>query len=293
VVLAAVLVLGGLIIAQQKLLVPSHPVPQLVGQTLPAAIKAASPSKFTVRQDGTTTSITLAAGLIVSQQPSARSGGRVNTAKQGSTITVVLSSGPPAVAIPANLSTYSNCSDAIKALQSIHLVGVCPASAAQYSSTVPAGGVLGSTPATSAPYGSTVTIIISKGHAPVAVPAVTGTGSTYTTASAALTAAGLVPAEAKAYSSTVPSGQVIGSTPAAGATVAFGSTVTVTVSEGPQPVTIPDVVGDTVSSATSKLEGLGLKVTYYGPPGPAIVVYCSPSTGTQVLPGSNVTLDGV
>ena len=289
------LVAGGVALAvQAKLFTPSHPVPVLVGRTVPAAQQAVAPLHFTVHQTGTAYSITLAAGLIVTQQPGARSGGRPTSAKEGTTIAVVVSRGVPPVAIPSNLATYSNCGDAIKALQNIHLVGVCPASAQQYSSTVPAGAVLGSNPATTAPYGSTVTIITSKGHAPVAIPAVTGSGSTYASASAALTAAGLVPAESKVYSSTVPSGEVVGTAPdPSGGLVAYGSTVTVDVSLGPKPVIIPDVVGDSVNTAVNQLQALGLKVTTYGPSSAAIVVYISPGAGTSVLPGSSVTLDTI
>ena len=73
----------------------------------------------------------------------------------------------------------------------------------------------------------------------------------------------------------------------------FGSTVTVDVSLGPKPVTIPDVVGGLVGSAVNQLQALGLKVTTYGPSSAAIVVYISPGAGTSVLPGSSVTLDTI
>ncbi len=289
------LVAGGLALAANaKLFTPSHPVPGLVGQTVPAARQAVAPLHFTVRTTGSEYSITEAAGLIITQQPTPRSGGRPVSAKEGAVISVVVSRGLPPVTIPADLATYSTCSDAIKALQSIHLVGVCPASAQQYSSTVPAGAVLGSTPATTAPYGSTVTIITSKGHAPVGIPAVTGPSSTYATASAAITAAGLVPAENKVYSSSVPTGQVIGTSPDPSVgPVPFGSTVTVDVSLGPKPVTIPSLIGHSVSSAIDQLQALGLTVTTYGPSSAAIVVYCSPGAGTSVLPGTTVTLDTI
>lgn len=292
VVVAALLGAAIAFAVHQQLFTPSHRVPSLTGKSLPAAAKATSADHFVVRQTGTVYSITMASGLIVSQHPSARTGRTVTTAKQGAVISVEVSKGLPPVSIPSNLATYSNCSDATKALATIHLVGVCPASAAQYSSTVASGGVLGSIPTGSALYGSTVTIVTSKGHAPVVVPAVAG--DTYAVAAAAITAVGLVPAESTAYSATVGSGQVIGTSPtgAAGA-VAYGSTVSVTVSEGPQPVTVPSVIGHSVSSATSSLEALGLKVTYYGPPGPAVVVYSTPGSGTSVLPGTTVTLDGV
>jgi serine/threonine-protein kinase len=194
----------------------------------------------------------MTSGLILSQQPVAKAGSHPAMAKQGSTINVIVSRGPPPVTIPTNLSQYSNCADATQALKAVNLVGVCPDSAAQYSSSVPAGGILGSNPATSAIYGSTVTIITSKGHAPVAVPSVTGTGSSYAAAAAALTAAGFVPAQSSAYSSSIPSGQVIGTSPDPSAgPAAFGSTVTVSVSLGPQPVKVPNLTGDSVPEATS------------------------------------------
>jgi eukaryotic-like serine/threonine-protein kinase len=293
-VIVVALVAGGLAVAAHRgLFTPSHPIPSLVGKTVPAAVKATTADHFSVHQSGAEYSITVATGLIISQLPTTRSGGKATMAKQGAVISVVVSKGLPSVAIPSNLATYSTCGDATKALATIHLVGVCPATAEQYNPTVPAGGVLGSTPTGTAPYGSTVTIITSKGHAPVPVPVVTGAGTTYAAAAAAITAGGLVPAQSQTYSSTVPSGQVIASSPASGTQVAFGSTVTVTVSQGPKPVTIPPLIGQSLSSAVSALQALGLKVASYGPGSSGIVVYASPSAGTSVLPGTTVTVDFV
>jgi eukaryotic-like serine/threonine-protein kinase len=279
---------GVIAAAQAKLFTPSHPVPVLVGKTLPQAQRAVSTDHFTVHRTGTTTSITLAAGLIVSQQPQARVGGKQVSAKQGAAINVVVSSGPPSVAIPS-LTAFSTCNDAIQALKAAHLVGVC---AAQYSSTAPVGAILGTAPATTAPYGSTVTIVTSKGHAPVVVPVVTGATSTYASAAAVLTAAGFVPVQATGYSATVPTGQVIGTSPATTAgPQTFGSKVTVTVSLGPQPVTVPNVTGHSVASATAALEALGLKVAGpYGPPGSKLVLSTDPAAGTSVQPGTTVNL---
>ena len=195
------------------------------------------------------------------------------------------------MAIP-NLATFANCHDAVQALAGVHLVGVCPPTAAQYDATVPAGAIVGTTPAAHAPYGSTVTIITSKGHAPVAVPAVTGGSSTYATAAAALTAAGFVPAQSNVYSSTVPTGQVVGSAPDPSAgPQPFGSTVTVQVSLGPKPVTVPSLVGQAPSSASATLKALGLVPGGpYGPPGGTTVVSTSPSAGSSVPVGSTVNV---
>jgi serine/threonine-protein kinase len=274
-----------------QLLTPSHPVPELVGKPLAAARAAARPGRFTVKLVGTTPSITVAQGDIVSQVPIAERNGHHVSATQGSTVRVVVSSGPPPVAIP-DVTTFSDCHDAVQALAAVHLVGTCPVAAEQYSSTVPAGGVLGTSPTASALYGSAVTVVLSKGHAPVAIPAVTGSTSTFATAQATLAAAGFTATQATAYSPTVPAGQVIGTTPPATAgPQPFGSSVTVTVSKGPQPVVIPNVVGQSVAAATSALQGLGLTVAGpYGPPGSSTVLSTDPAAGASVQPGTTVNL---
>ena len=275
---------------EAKVFTPSSPVPVLVGRTLGAATAAAAPGHLQVTVASRTTSIKVPAGRVISQDPSARTAGQQTTLKQGSAIAVVVSTGPPLVTIP-NLTTFSNCTDAIGALAAVHLVGVCPPEAATYSSTVATGAIVGTTPATSARYGSTVTIITSKGHAPVAVPAVAGSGSTYASAAASLTAAGFAPVEAKTYSSTVPVDQVMGTTPAAASVQPFGSSVSVQVSRGPQPVTVPSLTGKSPSSAAASLSALGLVAGGpYGPSGATTVVSTSPAGGTSVPVGSTVNV---
>jgi serine/threonine-protein kinase len=295
VLVAAVVVAGTVFATTDKLFVPSHPVPLLTGMSLAQANKAVHHDHFSVRATGQANSITIGAGLIVSQHPvphaGAQAGAKPVTLKQGSTISVVLSSGPPPVAIPS-LSAATSCTEAIQALQAAHLVGVCPPAAAQYSSTVVAGAVISTVPVGTATYGSTVTIVISEGHAPVPIPVVTGPTSTYATAAAALTAAGFVPAQANAYNPTVQTGQVIGTTPpAASGPQPFGSKVTVSISLGPQPVVIPDEIGKSVAAATAALEGLGLKVAGpYGPAGSSTVLSLDPAAGTSVQPGTTVNV---
>jgi serine/threonine-protein kinase len=173
----------------------------------------------------------------------------------------------------------------VAALKAAHLVGVCPAPAEQYSSTVVPGAVITSVPTGTAPYGSTVTVVLSKGHAPVAIPAVSGS---YAAAAAALTAAGFVPSQSNQYSSSVPTGQIIGTTPPASAgPQPFGSKVSVDISLGPQPVIIPNVVGESVAAATAALQALGLKVAGpYGPPGATTVLSTDPAAGTSVQAAS-------
>ncbi len=292
VVLVGVLVAAGVMaVVKSRILVPSHPIPALVGKTLPEARASVRADHFTVRSTGSTSSLTVPVGSVVTQNPGPRAGGKAVQGKEGSVISVVLSSGPPLVPIP-NLTSFSSCNDAVQALAAVHLAGVCPSSAAQYSSTVAAGGVLGTSPTGSVRYGSTVTIVTSKGHPPVDVPSVVGTGSSYASASASLSAAGFVPSENQEYSSTVPSGQAIGTSPSpTDGPQPFGSTVTVDVSLGPKPVAVPDLVLQSVASATAALQALGLQVGGpYGPSGATRVLYTSPVAGTSVLPGATVSI---
>jgi len=286
VVVAALLGAGTAWAVSTKVFTPSTPVPKLVGRTVVSATSRANQSHLHVRVSGRTTSITVPAGVVISQQPTARAGTSV---KQGSTISLVVSTGLPLVAVPP-VASFSNCRDAVTALAAVHLVGTCPPTAAVYSSSVASGAVIDTAPKGHAPYGSTVTIITSKGHAPVAVPTVAGPGSSYASAAAVLTPLGFVPVQANDYSSTVPKGGVIGSVPATSAgPVAFGSQVTVQVSLGPKPVTIPSLTGHSPSAAAAALAALGLKVGGpYGPAGSKTVVSTVPAAGAQVPVGSTV-----
>ncbi len=56
-------------------------------------------------------------------------------------------------------------------------------------------------------------------------------------------------------STTIASGRVIETTPAAGDNPAVNSPVTIFVSTGPPPVRVPDVTGETVGQAKAQLEG--------------------------------------
>jgi serine/threonine-protein kinase len=93
------------------------------------------------------------------------------------------------------------------------------------------------------------------------------------------------------FSDTVPENIVISSSPAAGQTAAKGSTVTVTVSKGKKPVTIPaSIVGKSVADASAQLTALGLTVSGVAGNPTKTVTGSTPVVGTQVKAGSAVTL---
>jgi beta-lactam-binding protein with PASTA domain len=99
----------------------------------------------------------------------------------------------------------------------------------------------------------------------------------------------------QASSSTVPVGQVISQNPAAGAQVAPGSAVALTVSTGPAPVAVPNVVGLTQAAASTAITDVGLTVgaitqTASNTVPAGQVISQNPAAGAQVAPGSAVAL---
>jgi eukaryotic-like serine/threonine-protein kinase len=104
--------------------------------------------------------------------------------------------------------------------------------------------------------GATVTLKVGAGPGRATVPDVGG--MTRAEAERALRAAGFNYKAKTAYSDTVPKGQVIGSAPPAGEQHTKGSTVTLTVSRGPQGVVVPKVTGAQSDAAQAQLSELGL-----------------------------------
>lgn len=124
------------------------------------------------------------------------------------------------------------------------------------------GDVVSSQPAsgTQVQKGSTVVLLVSDGPETVKVPRTSG--RTVEEARSTLEENHLTVADgtSTAYSDTVDEGKVVGTNPAAGKSVSNGTEVTVIVSKGPKPVTVPNVVGATQADAQATLEALGLKV---------------------------------
>jgi len=141
------------------------------------------------------------------------------------------------------------------------------------------------------PSGSTVTIVVSRGPAPIQIPDLAGQSAG--DARAALEGLGFVVTQTQEFSGTVPAGDVIRTNPKGGTSAPKGSPVKIVVSKGPQSFAMPDVVGMTMEAAKAKLEGLGLKVNVVVLPNnnpPDTVVFQDPHKGTTVHHGDQVTI---
>ena len=171
--------------------------------------------------------------------------------------------------------------DAVAALRVAHLHPDTPTSA--YSDTVPSGSVISIKPAAGASVKSQtpVAIVLSKGPAPVTVPKLTGmTGDQATTA---LRRLDLKVTVTNDYNDTVPIGQVISLTPAKN--LHRTQTVHLSVSKGPQMVTIPlGLDNDSPGYAKQVLESLGLVVDEhsYFPGLDSSILAIRPSPGSYV-----------
>ena len=119
-------------------------------------------------------------------------------------------------------------------------------------------------------------------------------GTTLALASAQAAAAGVQLTIASLTSPTIPAGTIVSQLPAAGTSVAQGSSVIITVSAGPNAVGVPQVVGKPRSTATSEINGAGLSPAITEVSDPAIpaglVISQAPIAGTQVPPGSGVSI---
>ncbi|MFY1676526.1 MULTISPECIES: Stk1 family PASTA domain-containing Ser/Thr kinase [unclassified Streptomyces] len=171
-------------------------------------------------------------------------------------VSLVVSEGPPTVPLPALAGTEA---DRARAL--LRQEGLEPGEVdREFSEDVPQGFVISTDPAagTEVRTGTTVALTVSKGRA-IEVPDVTGEDPAK--ARAALEEAGLVVETAPdRVESEHAAGRVARQSPAAGNRAGEGDTVTLTLSEGPRMITVPDVVGDDVDEATRRLEAVGFRV---------------------------------
>lgn len=206
---------------------------------------------------------------------------------KGSDVTVVVSKGPERYEVPDLAGRTAD--QARTSLDSRHLTLGTTSEA--YDDEVPAGEIVSTSPAagTEVKRDAKVSLVISRGPEPVAVPTVTGQGAE--AATRAIEDAGLKATRADdAYSTTVPKGSVISQSPSSG-TLLPGETVTITVSKGPEMVAVPSVEGLSRSAATSKLQAAGFKVsvqTFLG--GPLDEVRASRPSGGTAPKGSTVTI---
>jgi serine/threonine-protein kinase len=224
--------------------------------------------------------------IVISQNPAAGK----NVAR-GSTVVLVVSSGPATKTIPLDITSGKPAADVQLELEALgfHVVQK------PQSNSAAEGTVFDSNPkpGTVAAVGSTVTILVSSGPAPVAVPQVQGLS--VNDAVRQLQASGFnnINSPVEENSSSIAAGQVTRTDPPAGKSVPIATRITIFVSKGAQTVATPSEIGKTKAQAQADLEAKGFTVSTLNRVDDANVgrvVDQSPSAGTQVPPNSNVVL---
>lgn len=190
-------------------------------------------------------------GLVVSTVPVAGT-----VIRRYEPVQVMVSQGPELFTVPDLRGTRATA--APKALDSVNLAP--GKSTEKYSEKVAKGLIISTDPAAGADLrrASAVDLLVSKGPAPVKVPALGG--MTEENALAELKKAGLKGKAGTAlYSRSVAVGLVLSQSPATGK-AERGSTVEYVISLGPKMIEVPDFQGKQLGEAQAELERLGFTV---------------------------------
>ena len=225
-------------------------------------------------------------GRVVSQSPDKNA--KVDS---GSDVDLVVSG----IAVPV-ITGGTSQSDATNAIVTAGLK-VAATTKPGGTSDFPADTVMGTDPpaGTAVDPNSEVVLIVSGGPKASAVPDVSG--KTYADAVTALKAAGFTKVQSGSHeaSSTVPSGSVTRTDPAANSSVPTDTVITIYLSSGPPSITVPNVKGLTLGAACDAIIPLGLQcsVKYKTDSDPANngrVTAQNPVAGTGVAANTVVTI---
>lgn len=208
---------------------------------------------------------------------------------RGSEVTITLSNGPERFQVLPTL-VGQPVDDVLAALARLP---VQKTQEQAYDEEVPAGTVLRFEPAAGSELrrGDLVTVVVSIGPAPVAVPDVVGMAAEEATT--ALSDGGLIPAAVEEFSDDVALGVVIRQDPRPNVgEIDRGTEVTIVVSKGVDLVEVPNVVGLPRADAEAQLSAAGFEVTstcfLCGDGG--VVNIQDPPVGTMLKRGSTVSI---
>jgi beta-lactam-binding protein with PASTA domain/serine/threonine protein kinase len=203
---------------------------------------------------------------------------------KGGNITIILSLGPEVHAVPE--LEGQELAFAKAQLEAIKLK--VKQGKGQYSDTAAEGVVLSTEPkaGTELKPGETVTLILSKGKAPIVIPDLVG--ENVNNARTILGQRGLQVVE-ESVDSDRPRDEVIGQSPKAGTGVEKNAQVTLQVSRGPAQIILQDVTNRPCQEAATALQGMGVQAQINGDPN-ATARQMNPGPGTPVAPNTVVQL---
>ncbi len=242
------------------------------GTTVDAVVDDGATQALSTTSAGGTIALQIGADDLVATPPPAQV--RQRRRRRTSTIVVILlaiaalvaggtywwsSYGPGAyTTVPSGLVG----SDTAAATSALTTFGLRPSVVERFDDAIPAGKVISTDPGEGEQIAKEglVEVVASKGIQMFTVPAEL-VGLDQEAATAALTDVGLTVGDPTlVYDDSVPAGEVMAVSEEEGASVPHSTVLTLTVSQGPQPVRVPQVVNSTEDAATAALESIGLKV---------------------------------
>ena len=223
-------------------------------------------------------------GHVISQEPAPGT-----VLEEDATVTLLVSNGPPFKAVPDLAGVTAEDAQARLAEAELALGGV----QTRHDEEVDEGLVLtwssgGQERPPELRKGTEVDLVVSAGPAPRTVPDLAG--KTVDQARAELGKVGLGAEVTERFSNSVPRGQIIGTDPGAGASVARGRTITLVVSKGPDLVQVPDIVGRALDEANRILEEAGLVPGDVTGPSKGKPFTTEPEPGAQVARNTKVDI---
>ncbi|MFI6129071.1 Stk1 family PASTA domain-containing Ser/Thr kinase [Micromonospora sp. NPDC051141] len=253
--------------------------PQLVSLTKVEAEAQAQRGGFTLRYADARYDEKVPKDTVLGQAP-----GSAARIVKGGTITLTLSLGPERLPVPDVVGK-----DFELAQTELTDAKLVPAKgASRYDDALPAGVVLATDPkvGTVVKPGAKVTLILSKGRAPVTVPNLVG--KNINEARGILGKLGLT-AEENYKDSDKPKDEILGQSPADGTGVEKGAKVKLEISKGPPQVAVPRVVDMPCQQAKQTLESQGFPVNIQLNPN-GVARLQNPAENTPVPPGTTVTV---
>jgi eukaryotic-like serine/threonine-protein kinase len=257
--------------------------PSLLGLDVAAAEVRAAESGLSIEvADEQQYSETIAAGLVLETDP-----GPGEQVRRGGSVGVVVSAGPERFEVPEVVGLDRAAAEAALVEASL----VAGEVEERFDEQVPEGIVVeqGVAPGEQVPEGTAVPFAVSKGPEAIEIPDVVG--RSVDGAEQTLENAGFTVRISEAYSDDVPAGVVVSQEPSSGTGVR-DDVVEIVVSLGAEVVAVPEVEGRSYDDAVAAIEEAGLVVRRMElfPTGPGRVVRQDPRAGTELPPGSEVTV---
>ncbi|GAA2467502.1 Stk1 family PASTA domain-containing Ser/Thr kinase [Streptomyces macrosporus] len=283
-VLGGILVLVGAVFIGKVIFSPTENdplVPDLVGLGFSEAQRAAENSRLEVAK-GPSEFCDQKKNTVCRTDP--KEGTRV---PEGTTITLIMSKGPSEIEVQDVVGE-----DADDAERELRDAGFEVVRKPQVSEQ-PAGTVVEQNPAggEKAKPGSTVTLTVAQEDERPTVPNVVD--QNFDSAKSQLEALGFVVEKVEQEDGSKPANTVIAQSLPANTKAEPGSKITLTVTKAPaeQPVTVPNLQGQSLKDARKTLEDMGLQVQVQGSQdGNASVVGTNPGAGSQLKKGDQITV---